>query len=136
MGIFTRKTAADRQSDAMTMLDNIGAGRGFTGKMTKAFMGSEFTESVQQASTSLHQAEHVATLRAAGTPARSAIVANVTDTGRTINDNPDVLLTIELDGQFLAVTTLVSRIAIPRVGDTVLVVIDPATNAPLYAGLG
>src|SRR5690349_21239207 len=99
MGLFNRKSAQERQEEAMQMADDIAAGRGFMGKMTKAFMGSEFTEAMQQATSSIHQAEHVAALRAAGVPTQPATVIGMQDTGQTINDNPSIVLTLQVGTQ-------------------------------------
>lgn len=117
------------------MADDIAAGRGFIGKMTKAFLGSEFTASMQQATASIHQAEHVTTLRAAGVPTRAATVLALQDTGQTVNDNPSIVLTLQIGDQATAVAALVSRLEIPRVGERVLVMSDPQTGGLLYAGL-
>lgn len=135
MGLFNRKSQAERQQDAMKMAQDIGQGKGFYGKMTKAFMGSEVTDQIAQAASSMNQAQHVAGLRAAGAPTETATVLAVQDTGQTINDNPHVVLTIELGGAQTALATLVSRLEIPRTGEQVLVVRDPQTGALLYAGL-
>jgi LmbE family N-acetylglucosaminyl deacetylase len=135
MGLFNRKSSQDRQEEALQMADDIAAGRGFMGKMTKAFMGSEFTEAMQQATSSIHQAEHVAALRAAGVPTQTATVLGMQDTGQTINDNPSIVLTLQLGAQAVAVQALVSRLEIPRVGEQVLVMNDPQSGGLLYAGL-
>jgi len=135
MGLFNRKSAQERQEEAMQMADDIAAGRGFMGKMTKAFMGSEFTEAMQQATSSIHQEEHVAALRAAGVPTQPATVIGMQDTGQTINDNPSIVLTLQVGTQAVAIQALVSRLEIPRVGEQVQVLTDPQSGALLYAGL-
>ncbi|HZU92338.1 MAG TPA: hypothetical protein VFF85_01860, partial [Microbacterium sp.] len=127
--------AQERQEEAMQMADDIAAGRGFMGKMTKAFMGAEFTDAIQQATSSLHQAEHVAALRTAGVPTQPATVLGMQDTGQTINDNPSIVLTLQVGDQATAIQALVSRLEIPRVGEQVQVLTDPQTGALLYAGL-
>jgi hypothetical protein len=64
--------------------------------------------------------------RAAGT------ITSVSDTGMTINDNPRVALTLQVQPDNggpafqVAQTSTVSRIAIPRQGDQVVVWYDPA----------
>jgi hypothetical protein len=65
-----------------------------------------------------------------GTRCRGVVVA-VADTGVTINDNPHVRLTIraEPDGEepfTFDKSATVSRVRIPRAGDTVVVFYDPA----------
>ncbi|MGF6823185.1 hypothetical protein M2317_002096 [Microbacterium sp. ZKA21] len=135
MGLFSRKTQEERQTEAMRMADDIAQGRGLMGKMTQAFMGREFTEAMQGATNSLHQAEYVAQLRALGTPTETATVLALQDTGQTINDNPNIVLTLDLSGQQVAIAALVSRLEIPRAGEQVLVLRDPQTGGLLYAGL-
>jgi hypothetical protein len=73
-------------------------------------------------------------LRAAGVPTENATVVQVQDTGQTINENPNVVLVLELNGRQTTITTLVSRLEIPRAGDAVLVVREPQSGALLYAG--
>ena len=62
-----------------------------------------------------------------------AVVINVQDTGMTINDNPRVKLTLQVqpEGEVPFEVTkkqTVSRVAIPRVGDQMLVRYDPANK--------
>jgi LmbE family N-acetylglucosaminyl deacetylase len=135
MGLFNRKSSQERQEEALQLADDIAAGRGFMGKMTKAFMGSEFTEAMQQATSSIHESEHVAALRAAGVPTQTATVLGLQDTAQTINGNPRIVLTLQLGAQAVALSALVSRLEIPRVGEQVLVMNDPQTGALLYAGV-
>jgi hypothetical protein len=136
VGLFNnKKSMQERQADAMKMADKVVQGKGFSGKMAKAFMGSEFTNAMQGAMASANQAQQAAALRAAGIPTQTATVIQVQDTGQTINDNPNVVLVLELDGAQTTITTLVSRLEIPRAGDAVLVVREPQAGALLYAGL-
>jgi len=135
MGLFNRKSMAQRQEDAMKMAEDIGEGKGFYGKMTKALMGSEVTDQIAQATSSMNQAQHAASLRAQGAPTETVAVLAIQDTGQSINDNPRVVLTIDLAGAPTALATLVSRLEIPRVGEQVLIIRDPQTGEPRYAGL-
>ncbi|MFB7251633.1 hypothetical protein [Microbacterium sp. NPDC056234] len=135
MGLFNRKSQEQRQAEAMQMADDIAQGRGLMGKMTQAFMGREFTEAMQGATNSLHRAEYVARLRATGAPTEAATVLALQDTGQTINDDPSIVLTLDLNGQQMAIAALVSRLEIPRVGEQVLVLREPQTGDLLYAGL-
>jgi hypothetical protein len=62
-----------------------------------------------------------------------AVVLSVEDTGMTINDNPRVKLTLQVqpEGEMpfeVTKKTTVSRVAIPRIGDTFLVRYDPADH--------
>lgn len=135
MGLFNRKSMQQRQEDAMKMAEDIGQGRGFVGKMTKAVMGAEFTQQVQGATGSYRQAEYTAQLRQSGVPTETVSVLSVQDTGQTINENPHIILHLEVAGTPTAIATLVSRLEIPRTGDQVLVMRDPQSGNLLYAGL-
>ena len=135
MGLFNRKSMQERQADAMKMADNIADGRGFVGKMSKAFIGSEAADALKGATTSMHEAQDVAALRASGAPTETATVTGLQDTGQSINDNPIVILTLELAGQQVTVQGLVSRLEIPRVGEQVLVMRDPQNDSLRYVGL-
>jgi len=135
MGIFNRKSMAQRQEDAMKMAENIGQGKGFVGKMTKVVMGGEFTDQVAQATSSMNDAQHAASLRAQGAPTETVTVLAIQDTGQSINDNPHVVLTVEVAGTPTALATLVSRLEIPRVGEQVLVIRDARAGTLRYAGL-
>lgn len=135
MGLFIRKSMQERQADAMKIAEDVGQGKGFYGRITKALMGSEFTEQVAQMSNSMNQAGEAAALRAQGAPTEAATVLAIQDTGQTINDNPNIILTIDLGGTPTAIATLVSRLEIPRVGEQVLVLREPQTGTLMYAGL-
>ena len=59
-----------------------------------------------------------------------AVVIDIQDTGVTVNDNPVVRLTLSVNhatfGNFQqTITATVSRVKIPRVGDSVNVIYDP-----------
>jgi hypothetical protein len=63
----------------------------------------------------------------------SGVVTSVEDTGMTINDNPRVKITVRAEPagepQFtIEKTATVSRVAIPRAGDRVVVFYDPANR--------
>lgn len=53
----------------------------------------------------------------------------------SVGEDPLVLLTIELGERSAEIPAVVSRIAIPRVGDRVNVVTDPESGRLLYVGL-
>lgn len=134
MGLFNRSTAQD-QADAMRMAEDIVQGKGLMGKMGKAFLGPQATAALQSATASVQHAGQAAALRAAGVPARAAIVVNLSDTGQTVNGDPNVQLLLDLDGQRVTLITLLSRLEIPRIGEQVLVITNPQTGTLLYAGL-
>jgi hypothetical protein len=56
MGLFNRKSMQERRADAMQMADKIVQGKGLSGKMAKAFMGSEVTSAMRGALASANQA--------------------------------------------------------------------------------
>ncbi|TDE94901.1 hypothetical protein EXU48_08940 [Occultella glacieicola] len=136
MGLFKRRTMAERQAESMQMANDIAEGRGLTGKLTQAFMGREFTEAMQQATGAMNQGQLAAQLRAAGHPTRTARVLGLQDTGQMINNDPVVLLVLEVDGHQVSLQSLVSKLEIPRTGDLVLLVDNPQQpGTVLYAGL-
>ncbi|CAM3484481.1 hypothetical protein OCAE111667_12160 [Occultella aeris] len=136
MGLFKRKTMAERQAEGLQMANDIAEGRGLTGKLTQAFMGREFTEAMQQATGAMNQGQTAAQLRAAGYPTTPARVLGLQDTGQLINHDPVILLVLEVNGQQLQLQSLVSKLEIPRTGDDVLLVSDPHQPGNyLYAGL-
>jgi len=135
MGLFNRKSMQERQEDAMKMAENIGQGKGLYGRMTKAFIGSENAESIQSMTASMRQTQDAAQLQAAGVPTESVTVLAVQDTGQSVNGNPNVVLTVQIQEQPVTLLTLVSRLEIPRAGEQVLVLRDPQSGSLLYAGL-
>ena len=77
-----------------------------------------------------------AQLAAIGYPASKVQVLSVTDTGRLIDYDPVVDIVVDLDGTPVAMQTLVSKLLIPRQGDTVVVMNNPqAPGSYLYGGL-
>ncbi|GAA5150254.1 hypothetical protein GCM10025768_14800 [Microbacterium pseudoresistens] len=135
MGLFTRKSMQERQQEAEKSLDDIVEGRGLMGKMTKAFLGTELTDQIKEASSGIHAAERYQALVAAGAVPQTVPVISLYDSGMTVNGNPNVVMMIEIDGVQTAINTLVSRIEIPRAGEEVFVVRDPQTQELLYGGL-
>ncbi|MFI1465095.1 hypothetical protein [Nocardia carnea] len=79
--------------------------------------------------------QQVPTLRAAGVESRTATVLHVHDTQESINEDPVLVLTVELDGLRPELVALVPRIAVPRPGEHVVVVDSPDRSTLLYAGL-
>lgn len=135
MGLFKRKSMEQRQAEAMETAEKIGQGKGFVGKLTKMTMGSEFTDRVAGAMDMARSGEQAAALAQSGAPTQQATVTQVADTGQSVNDNPVVVLVLDLNGQPVQLQTMVSRLQIPRPGDSVLLVTNPATGEQLYGGL-
>lgn len=135
MGLFNRNSPEQRQAEAMQMADKIGQGKGFVGKFTKMTMGQGFTDSVAGAMNAARSGQQAAALAQSGAPTQQATVTQVADTGQSVNDNPIVVLVLDLNGQPVQLQTMVSRLQIPRPGDAVLLVTNPATGEQLYGGL-
>lgn len=136
MALFGRKkTDEERLEDAMRTAERIGQGRGLAGGLTRLMGGSEVTGKIKDAMEAARSGQAGMAAMQAGAPVRTASVSAVADTGQTINDNPVVELTLDLDGQTTTLRTIVSRLQIPRPGDHVNVLENPAGGAPLYGGL-
>ena len=101
--------------------------KGFTGFATKAFMGKENVEKMNQGIAMGHEAIDMQkanlNLSQMGIPA-AAKVESIQDTGQLVNFDPVVIMQLEIIPEigvpFQTTTrTIVSKIAIPRVGDTI-----------------
>jgi hypothetical protein len=107
---------------------------GMTGFMTKAFMGKNFVNQMngvmdrgRDAMATMQERQQLMQTGADGT----AEIVGVQDTGLTVNENPVVQIqmnvTPEAGEPYAAnIQTMVSRIAVPRVGDKVKVKYAPA----------
>lgn len=138
MGMFGKKKSnEERTADALRTAENMVAGKGLTGRIGKSFMGAENAARLGQGLESYRGAEEAAALAASGIPGVSATVSNLSDTGQMINHDPVVLLTATLaDGQVVTLQTLVSKLQVPRVGDTVSLIPHPAQPGTyVYGGL-
>ncbi|MEL7975150.1 hypothetical protein AAG589_04750 [Isoptericola sp. F-RaC21] len=138
MGLFGRKKSdEERVEDAMRTAEKIGQGRGLTGGLARLVMGSENTDKVRDAMQAARagQAGMAGMAGApAGTDVRTAAVTAIADTGQSVNGNPIVQLELDLEGQAVTLRTMVSRLQIPRAGDTVHVMRNPVDGALLYGG--
>ena len=136
MGLFgKRRDPAER---GLEIANKVASGKGFYGRATKAFVGGENFARIQQSVHTLNEAIDVRQLIAAGAPTTRAVVTAIADTGGLINFDPVVDLVVQLrdTGVPLQLRTVVSKLAIPRTGDEVLLVADPRNpNAFLYAGV-
>lgn len=138
MGMFGKKKSRDeRTDDAMRMAQKMADGKGLTGRLSKSFMGAENAALLGQSLETARSAQDAAALVASGVPGVPARVTNLSDTGQLINHDPVVLLTATLeDGQVVTIETLVSKIQVPRIGDTVTLIQNPATPGTyVYGGL-
>jgi len=131
MGLFHRRM---NPQEALDRADRVAQGKGLAGGLTRMVMGREFMGEMQGAVAAAQQAQAAGAAMQAGAPAQVATVTAIQDTGQTINDDPNVVLTLDLGGVPLQLTTLVSRLQIPRPGDRVYVLSHPQSGLPLYGG--
>jgi len=125
-----------QEKDPQKALDNARktVNSGITGGLTKAFMGKEFVNdmnnAMDQGQAALDGLQQQQWLAQNGADA-SAQVVMVQDTGATVNMNPVVLIQMKVtpaSGAPFDITaqTMVSRIAVPRAGDTIKIKYNPA----------
>lgn len=122
---FGKKPEQDPQKaldDAKNTLN-----KGITGGLTKAFMGKDFVnnmnDAMNQGQAALDGIQQQQMLAQNGADATAEVIS-VQDTGATVNMNPVVLIQMKVtpaSGAPFDVTTqtMVSRIAVPRAGDTI-----------------
>ncbi|MFI6463241.1 hypothetical protein [Streptomyces sp. NPDC050528] len=137
MGIFGRRKS--REERAAEIAGQVVSGKGFYGRTTRAFLGNEDYARVQQSIGAYNSGLAVQQLLAAGAPTITAVVVSIGDTGQLVNHDPVVDLVVQPTGRTdrIALQTVVSKLRIPRTGDQVLLVADPAQpGAYLYAGDG
>lgn len=136
MGIFGRRQS--REERAAEIAGKVASGKGFYGRLTRATLGAQDFAKVQQSLGAYNSGVTVQQLLAAGAPTIKAAVVSVADTGRLINFDPIVDLIVQPVGDTAPIylQTLVSKLEIPRAGDHVLLVADPAQPGNhLYAGV-
>ena len=130
--MFGRKIEKDPQK----ALDNAKKtmNSGLTGGLTKAFMGKDFVDDMNNAmnkgQAALDMQKSGQWIAQAGMDA-TAEVLSIQDTGSLINMNPVVILKLKVQpamgaGFETTAQTMVSKIAIPRVGDTIKIKYNPA----------
>ncbi len=130
--MFGRKIEKDPQK----ALDNAKKtmNSGLTGGLTKAFMGKDFVDDMNNAmnkgQAALDMQKSGAWIAQAGMDA-TAEVLSIQDTGTMINNNPVVVLQLKVQptvGAEFSTTaqSMVSKIAIPRVGDKIKIKYHPA----------
>ena len=108
---------------------------GITGGLTKAFMGQEFVDkmngAMDQGQAAIDMQKNGQWLAQSGFDATAEVVA-IQDTGALINMNPVVKLTLKVTPAMgmpafdTAGETTVSKIAIPRKGETIKIKYNPA----------
>ncbi|MGW1786226.1 hypothetical protein ACWCQQ_45240 [Streptomyces sp. NPDC002143] len=138
MGIFSKR-GKNREERAAEIADKVASGKGFYGRATRAFLGQQDFAKVQQTIGAYKSGQDVQQLLAMGAPTIPAVVLAIGDTGRLVNYDPVVDLVLQLSGTTDPITlqTVVSKLRIPRTGDQVLLIADPARpGGYLYAGDG
>jgi len=100
--------------------------------VTKAFMGKDFVEqtdnAMAQAQSAIDMQKQFQNPEGMET---TAVVTAIQDTGKSINDNPVVVLTLTINAAYggtipnVTGETIVSRIAVPRTGDTIRIKYNP-----------
>ncbi|MFI9172678.1 hypothetical protein [Streptomyces lincolnensis] len=138
MGIFGK--GKSREEKAAKIAEQVAGGKGFYGRMTRATLGAEDYAKLQQTLGAHNSVATVQQLLAAGVPTVPAVVVSISDTGRLVNFDPVVDLVLQLTGVTadpFTLRTIVSKLRIPRAGDQVLLIADPANpGGYLYAGDG
>ena len=130
--MFGRKIEKDPQK----ALDNAKKtmNSGLTGGLTKAFMGKDFVDDMNNAmnkgQAALDMQKSGQWIAQAGMDA-TAEVLSIQDTGTLINMNPVVVLQLKVQpmvgAEFMTTAQApVSKIAIPRVGDKIKIKYNPA----------
>jgi len=134
MGLFGNRKS--RQERGLEIANKVASGKGFMGRATKAFVGGEDFAKLQQSIGALNNGINAQQLLAMGVPTTQAEVVSLADTGRLVNFDPVVDLVVALaSGERLAMQAIVSKVAIPRPGDQILLVANPQQPGTwLYAG--
>lgn len=139
MGLFgnSKKSDEERTEDALKKAEGLVGGKGLSGKLAKGFMGADNMAKFGQGLDAARDAQAAAAIAASGIPPVAAKVTALSDTGQLINHDPVVSLAATLeDGQVVELQTLVSKLQIPRIGDSVNLIPNPAQPGKyVYAGL-
>jgi hypothetical protein len=135
MGLFGNRTS--RAERGVEIANKVASGKGFYGRMTKAFVGAEDFGRIQGAVGAMNNGIDVQAMVTAGAPIVPATVVSIGDTGQMVNNDPLVDLVVQLtDENRATLRTLVSKLRVPRVGEPVQLVADPRQpGAYLYAGV-
>lgn len=124
------------EKDPKKALDNADKmmNKGLSGALVKGFMGKDYVDQMNQAMDkgreAINNAEQAQALTQSGADASAEVLA-IEDTGTMINYNPVVKLTLRVQPAYGAGfqtmgQSVVSKIAIPRVGDTIKIKFNPA----------
>ncbi len=133
-GKFVKKQM-DKSPDEALQDGRNAVNKGLSGGLTKAFMGQEFVDKMNnvmdQGQAAIDMQKNGQMLAMSGLEA-SAEVMGIEDTGALINMNPVVKLSLKVSppmgmpGFETTGQSVVSKIAIPRKGDTIKIKYNPA----------
>lgn len=119
------KQIKEMQDDPKKALDKAdkALNKGAMGFMTKTFMGKDFTDKMNDGLNTAKKAMDMSNLTLTGL-AGTAKVQSIADTGKMVNYNPIVTLGLSVvpmyGNEFQSKgDVMVSKIAVPRVGDTI-----------------
>lgn len=135
------KKNKEMREDPQKAMDNADQtlNKGLTGFMTKTFMGKDFVDDMNKTlaggQAALDMQKSAQNLEQNGLPATAEVVS-IIDTGQLINFNPVVVMQLKVQPQFevpfeTTVQTIVSKIAIPRLGDTINIKYNPADRSQI-----
>jgi len=129
----------NKKKDPKKALDDAdkALNKGLSGALVKGFMGKDFANQMNEAldmgKNAVAGAEQAQWLAQNGRDADAEVVS-VTDTGQTVNMNPVVVMQLKVtpsEGDPFDTTgqCMVSRIAVPRTGDTIKIKYNPELPA-------
>ncbi len=128
--MFGRKIEKDPQKaldNANKMLNNP-----LMKGLNKVVMGQDFVDQTDNALASAQNAiDMQKKFQNPEGMETTAVVTAIQDTGKSINDNPVVMLTLTINAAYggtipnVTGESIVSRIAVPRVGDTIKIKYNP-----------
>jgi hypothetical protein len=109
--------------------------KGFTGFMTKAFMGKDAVDQMNKGLDAAKQYADYNNISQTGMGA-TAEVLSIEDTGAMVNFNPVVRMKLKVQPQFGAgfettAEAAVSKIAVPRVGDKINIKYNPVNTSEI-----
>jgi hypothetical protein len=128
---FGKKQDEDPKK-ALEKVDKV-LNKGMMGALTKGFMGQDFVDkmntTLDQGQAAMAMAEQAQWTGQNGLEATAQVIG-VQDTGASINNNPVVMMQLKVSTsmgtQFdTSGKTVVSRIAVPRAGDTIKIKYNP-----------
>jgi hypothetical protein len=130
--MFGSKKIKEAQKDPQKAIEQADEtlNKGVMGKMSKMFMGKEAHSQMNEALEQAKKFSGQSNLYTTGLPAKATVV-KIEDTGMLVNYNPVVRMQLKVQPDYgigfeTTAETAVSKIAVPRVGDTISIKYDPA----------